>query len=114
MDRKFPVTTIHSPDAVDFKSMLSASAHPSHVPHVPHASSRTTESTLASRRADDRLPIPVLCIADADADADDAKTTGAPPACFRAGHTPAAASTSTMGAWPAVPCIRCAYVQLSL
>jgi hypothetical protein len=114
------MTMLHSPDAVDSRSMLSASAHPSHVPHVPHASSRTTESTLASRprssgrlifgRTADRVPTPALCVPDAD----EARTTGPPPACFRAGRTPAAARTSTMGAWPAVLCIRCAYVQLSL
>ena len=124
MGRKFPVTTIlHSPDAVDSKSILSASAHPSHVPHVPHASSRTTESTLASRprssgrpifgRAD-TIPAPAtVCIAET-ADADDGGATGPPPAFFRAGRTPAAARMSTMGAWPAALCIRCAYVQLSL
>ncbi len=110
---------LHSPDAVDSRSMLSASAHPSHVPHVPHASSRTTESTLASRPRssgklifgrDDRVQTPALCITDAA----DAGATGPPPECFRTGRTPAAARTSTIGAWPDVLCIRCAYVQLSL
>ena len=121
MGRTLPVTTIlHSPDAVDSRSMLSASAHPSQLPQVPHASSRTTESTLASRPRSfglaDGVPTPaaVLCIA-AEADADGGGATGPPPpACLRAGRTPAAASTSTMGAWPAELCIRCAYVQLSL
>lgn len=99
----FPVTTtLHSPDAVDSNSMFRASAHPSHAPQVPHASSRTTDSTLASRASAPRPNGRLIFGLDAT------------PGTFRAARTPAAARTSTIGACPTVFCIRCTYVQLSL